>query len=112
MVDYSKFQHGKDAEIDDSITNLSASERERNYKWNPRSFSDLPSSKIEFELLQQGSVLRREGYHAPTLEDLKPKVVEVLLPDDDVEDSATSLVESEKELKMKLNVPERDLPGM
>jgi len=52
MVDYSKFQHGKDAEIDDSITNLSASERERNYKWNPRSFSDLPSSKIEFELLQ------------------------------------------------------------
>jgi len=56
--------------------------------------------------------LRREGYHAPTLEDLKPKVVEVLLPDDDVEDSATSLVESEKELKMKLNVPERDLPGM
>ena len=49
--------------------------------------------------------MEREGYKPPTLEDLKPKVPHVDIPDDDVADATQSLAESEKELGMKLEAP-------
>ena len=49
--------------------------------------------------------MEREGYKPPTLEDLKPKVPHVDIPDDDVADATQSLAESEKELGMKLEIP-------
>jgi len=88
-LDYSKVpSHGQDADISESLNNLSETEQETGHSWNPRGFNDLPSSQIEFELVQQGAKLRREGYKPPTLEDLKPKVPYVEIPDDDVEDAA------------------------
>ena len=50
--------------------------------------------------------MRREGYHAPTLEDLIPKVEHVEIPDEE-EDSIGSLAEAEKETGMKLSTFER-----
>ena len=94
-----------DSDIGESNASLSESESETGHQWNPKGFSDLPSSQIEFELIQQSAKLRREGYKPPTLEDLKPHVAHVDIPDEDMDDATASLAEAEKETGVKMNLP-------
>jgi len=49
--------------------------------------------------------MRREGYKPPTLEDLKPKVIHIDYPDDDVADTTESLAETEKEMGTHFEAP-------